>query len=305
MVGVILTILKMSGIVLLSLLALLLILIGIFLFLPINYRLKASKNAEGARGYLYVNWLFHLLRVCVEYEQESGMAYSVKVLFFQIFPKQEKNEKITRTKKIKKVPKTEKKDKTEESRNNNHNAEVSENITEVLQKEDIPKKTFQKNKEVPEEVQVVEKKKSLFEMVKEKIRKLKFTFWKICDKMKEICSAYEKFKEFIFSEEMKGSLKFLNEQRKYLVRHLKPSKADVYLHFGTDDPSLTGEILAALSVVYPFYGYKLEVVPDFEQVCFEGNVFIKGKIQCYVMLLTAWRAYKNKYIRKMIGKIKK
>lgn len=298
MVGVILTILKMIGIVLLSLLALLLILIGIFLFLPVNYRLKASKNAEGARGCLYVNWLFHLLRFCLEYEQESGMVYSVKFLFFQIFPKEERNEKTIRTKKIKQVQTTKKKDKTEESRNNNHNAEV-------LQKKDIPKKTFQKNKEVPEEVQVVEKKKSLFEMVKEKIRKLKFTFCKICDKMKEICSAYEKLKEFISSEELKGSLKFLNEQKKYLIRHLKPSKADVYLHFGTEDPALTGEILAALSVVYPFYGYKLEVVPDFEQVCLEGNIFIKGKIQCYVVLMTAWRAYRNKHIRKMIEKMKK
>lgn len=312
MLGIILIILKVIGIVLLFLLALLFILIGIFLFLPVNYRLKASKDAGKARGNLYVNWLFHLFRVCVEYEQGSEMKYSIKVLFFQIFPKTERKEKITKknkkSSKSQKIKETEKKDKTEESRNNNHKAyQTSENTAKVLQREDIPEENFQKKMDAPKKVPVTEKKKnkSLVDFVKEKIRKLKFTFGKICDKIKEICSGYEKCKEFITSEEMKGSLKFLNEQRKYLVRHLKPSKADIYLHFGTDDPALTGEILALLSVIYPFYGYKLEVVPEFEQVCLDGNIFIKGKIQCYVVLVTVWRAYKNKHIRKMIEKIKK
>lgn len=318
MAGVIITILKIIGIILLFIFALILILVGVFLFLPVKYQLKGSKDAEETRVFLIVNWLFHLLRIRVEYQKESGLVYSVKIFAFQVFPKPEKPEKITKTKKQKKVKKqksAEKQDKTEESRNTNHkDTPLLQNESGGVQEEDVPKETVPQNTEVLETAPTQtkksfhkekKKKKSLFELVKEQIIKLKFTFRKIYDKIKEICSGYEKCKEFITSEEMKGSLKFLNEQRKYLVRHLKPSKADVYLHFGTEDPALTGEILAALSVLYPFYGYKLNVEPDFEQVCFQGNIYVKGKIQCYVVLVTAWRAYKNKHIRKMIDRVRK
>lgn len=314
MTGIIITILKIIGIILLFIFALLLILLGVFLFLPVKYQLKGSKNAEETALFLAVSWLFRLLRIRVEYQKESGFVYSVRLLTFQIIPKPEKSEKTRKSKKQKKKKKT---DKNRESRDTNRkNGEIFQNVSEpvqkdVVQKKNIQRKTEQKEAENLEEIPNLKKKtfqkekKSLFEIFKEKIIKLKFTFQKIYDKIKEICSEYEKCKEFITSEELKGSLKFLNEQRTYLVRHLKPSKADVYLHFGTEDPAVTGEILAALSVLYPFYGYKLNVEPDFEQVCFQGNIFIKGKIQCYVMLLTAWRAYKNKHIRKMIDRIRK
>lgn len=294
MAGIILTILKIIGIILLSILALLVLLIGIFLFLPIQYQVKAEKNAEKASGCLYLSWLFHIFRVRVEFGSKSGVAYSVKLLFFQVFPRVEKKHKI------------------KENSNNNSiqkKAERCENPTkENVLSEKFPERNHEIRTEEPKEnpqTKSAAKKKTIVQLFLDKIRKLKFTFYKIYDKIKEICSGYEKFKQFVSSEELKGSLKFLNEQKKYLVRQLKPDRADAYVHFGTADPALTGEILAVLSIIYPFYGYQLEVVPDFEQVCLEGNIYIKGRVQCYVMLLTAWRAYKNKYIRKMIEKFRK
>lgn len=275
MAGVIVTILKIIGIVLASVFALLLMLIGIFLFLPVRYQLKGSKDAERAAFSLSVNWLCHLFRIRVDYEQESGLAYSVKLLFFQLFPRKVRTKKTLKNKEVKKEPALEKsepikqQDKTVEIRDNNYRPE-DKKIENSVGKE-----------------------------------KESFTFQKICDKIKGICSNCEKFKKFITSEEVKGMLKFLNEQRKYLVHHLKPSKADIYLCFGTEDPALTGQILAVLSVLYPFYGYKLDIVPDFEQAVFQGNAFVKGKVQFYAMLLTAWRAYKNQYIRNLIDRLRK
>lgn len=318
MAGIILTILKIIGIILLSILALLVLLIGIFLFLPIQYQVKAEKSAEKASGCLYLSWLFHIFRVRVEFGSKSGVAYSVKLLFFQVFPRVEKKHKIKENSNNNSIQK-----KAERSENPTKENVLSEKFPErnheirteepkERPQEEPEEKAKEKAKEKAEEepkenpqTKSAAKKKTIVQLFLDKIKKLKFTFYKIYDKIKEICSGYEKFKQFVSSEELKGSLKFLNEQKKYLVRQLKPDRADAYVHFGTEDPALTGEILAVLSIIYPFYGYQLEVVPDFEQVCLEGNIYIKGRVQCYVMLLTAWRAYKNKYIRKMIEKFRK
>lgn len=296
MAGVIVTILKIIGIVLVSILSLLLILIGVFLFLPVRYQLKGSKDAEKAALSLSVNWLCHLFRIRVKYEQDSGFVYSVKLLFFQLFPQKEKPEQ-----KNEPGQKNEPKQKNEPEQKN----ELEQKV-EV--KEDFPAAEQKTIKQPDKTVEIRDTKHKSADKKAENSNKRKketFTFQKICDKIKGICSSCEKFKKFITSEDVKGSLKFLNEQRKYLVRHLKPSKADVYIHFGTEDPALTGQILAVLSVLYPFYGYKLDIEPDFEQAVFEGSVFIKGKAQFYVVLLTLWRGYKNHYIRKMIDRVRK
>lgn len=293
MAGVIVTILKIIGIILVSILALLLILIGVFLFLPVQYQLRGSKDAEKAELSLYVNWLCHLFRIRVNYGQDSGLVYSVKLLFFQLFPQKEKPEKPQKEKKPKKKEKPERIEEPKEKAEVKDKPDIAESERikqpdKTVEIRDTNHKSADKRNETP-------KKKA----------KETFTFGNICDKIKGICSSCEKFKKFITSEEVKGTLKFLNEQRKYLVRHLKPSKADVYLHFGTEDPALTGQILAALSVLYPFYGYRLDIEPNFEQVVLEGNAFIKGNVQFYVILLTVWRAYKNQYIRKMIDRVRK
>lgn len=317
MAGVIVTILKIIGIILVSILALLLILIGVFLFLPVQYQLRGSKDAEKAELSLSVNWLCHLFRIRVNYGQDSGLVYSVKLLFFQLFPQKEKPEKPEKPQKEKKQKKKEKPEKIEEPK---EKAEAKDKPTAVeserikqpdktVEIRDTNHKSADKRNETPSKKakdthQEPEHDRGI-QKIKKKIEKLKFTFENICDKIKGICSSCEKFKKFITSEEVKGTLKFLNEQRKYLVRHLKPSKADVYLHFGTEDPALTGQILAALSVLYPFYGYRLDIEPDFEQAVLEGNAFIKGNVQFYVILLTVWRAYKNQYIRKMIDRVRK
>jgi hypothetical protein len=314
MAGVIVTILKIIGIIIVSILALFLILIGVFLFLPVQYQLRGSKDAEKAELSLSVNWLCHLFRVRVNYAQDSGFVYTVKLLFFQLFPRKEKPEKPVKPQKQKKPQKEEKPEKIKEK------AEVKEKPTKTeAERIKQPDKTVEirdtNHKSADKKVEIPNKKEKDtheesehdqgIQKIKKKIEKLKFTFQNICDKIKGICSSCEKFKKFITSEEVKGTLKFLNEQRKYLVRHLKPSKADVYLHFGTEDPALTGQILAALSVLHPFYGYRLDIEPDFEQAVFEGNVFIKGNVQFYAILLTVWRAYKNQYIRKMIDRVRK
>lgn len=314
MSGIILTILKIIGIILLVVIACILLVAVAILFYPVNYKVNAETNSEETTASVYISWLFQIFRFRLLYNSKEKLVYDLKILFFQILPEKEKADKKRKKgndkKKEKKVSKNvNEKQKAEENdtkEETTRKAEQQENKhkkdeqQENKQQKDSAPKTDDIEKAVENDKSFSKKISNLVETIKKKITNLKFTFRKICDKIKEIFSGYEKFREFILSEETKETLKFLNTQRKYLFRHIKPNKSDIYLHFGTEDPSTTGEILAVLSLVYAFYPWNLNVVPDFEESCFEGKIEIKGKLQSYVFLILLWRLYGNKNIKKII-----
>ena len=71
---VILTILKIIGIILLVVLGLILFLLLLVLFVPIRYRIDASKDAEGEQqihALIKVTWLLHLLNIRFLYPEEA------------------------------------------------------------------------------------------------------------------------------------------------------------------------------------------------------------------------------------------
>ena len=63
-----------------------------------------------------------------------------------------------------------------------------------------------------------------------------------------------------------------------LLKFLRPKKLTGNLHFGFEDPSVTGKVLAVLGALYPFYGEHIRINPDFENEIFEGDVLVKGNI---------------------------
>ena len=67
--------------------------------------------------------------------------------------------------------------------------------------------------------------------------------------------------------------------------------------FGFEDPCITGQVLAGLSILYPFVGGHIHLMPDFENQIFEGEAFVKGKIRLVYILATAIRLLVNKSVR--------
>lgn len=329
MVGIVLTILKVIGIILLILVGILLCFIGTVLFWPIYYRFTASKE-DGIQAVVNISWIFRILRFRGWYEQGKEFEYYFKVLFFQLYPKKEKNNKKKKNVSKKKESLSEnddtkedalKKDATEKEEIEKDEFERKETEKEeILQegtieesletqvdveeksqgnREEQKKRKQRKGKDSSESKKEAER-QNIFYKIKDKIKHIKFTFQKFCNKVKELLGNYEKFKEFVTSEETRETLKFLNRQRKYLARHLKPDKFQVNIHYGMDDPAHTGEILAAYSVMYPFLPGKWNIIPDFENACIDGNINMKGKVRLYTILIVLWRCYKNETINKFI-----
>ena len=83
--AILLTILKIIGIILLVILGLVLLIILLVLFSPISYRITANHNENDTRarakvGFLVVNGL-------VSFIKGEGLDYGVKILFFKIYPR--------------------------------------------------------------------------------------------------------------------------------------------------------------------------------------------------------------------------
>ena len=83
----------------------------------------------------------------------------------------------------------------------------------------------------------------------------------------------------------------------FFIRKIKPDKIKGYIRFGLEDPYNTGQVLAVLSVLYPFYGENIQIYPEFEQEIIEGDVFFKGRIHLIHLLLVLGRAYFDKNVK--------
>jgi len=81
-IGVLLTILKVLGIILLSILGLLLIIILLFLFVPFVYKIRVKYVDKQLEAEGEVSFLFRLLRARAAYKDE--LSYEAKAVFFTL-----------------------------------------------------------------------------------------------------------------------------------------------------------------------------------------------------------------------------
>ena len=81
-IGVLLTILKVLGIILLSILGLLLIIILLFLFVPFVYKIRVKYVGKQLEAEGEVSFLFRLIRARAAYKDE--LSYEAKAAFFTL-----------------------------------------------------------------------------------------------------------------------------------------------------------------------------------------------------------------------------
>jgi hypothetical protein len=72
---------------------------------------------------------------------------------------------------------------------------------------------------------------------------------------------------------------------KKLLKHVLPTKLKSTIIFGTGDPCSTGQALGALSILYSFYGDKIQITPDFENKRLEGKHYARGRIRLVTILI--------------------
>ena len=92
MISVILTILKILGLILLILLGILILVVCLVLFIPVRYRIEGDYQSSKATVSSRITWLLHFVsaRILMEYENAFSLHIAVRVLGIPIFDNKKK-----------------------------------------------------------------------------------------------------------------------------------------------------------------------------------------------------------------------
>jgi hypothetical protein len=302
---VLVSILKILGIIILCILAFLLLTILLVLFVPVRYNISVEfdKNKDILDVRAVAGWLL-FIKFILGYS-DKRLSYKLKVFFFNVLnsdkPKAHKQKKAVT------------KAKPSEAKKTVQEAKISED-----EKVSEEKKASEDEKAVPEAKASEEKKTSEYkESVKESkkhsfvflhpseiydivINKILDVIERISALIKEILNNADKICRLAANEENRQFLLFLLGEIKSVFKAVLPKKHSIYLKLGFADPSLTGEILGAYSVIKHAFNLNFVLEPDFDREVIEAKFNIKGSIRVISLLVVGIRVYCNKTFKKLI-----
>lgn len=289
MLHILLMLLKIIGILLAVILGLILLVIFVVLFAALKYEVAAAADGDmkSVKANIKFSWLFHLISGFAVYEEQK-LNWQVKVAWKKI-----------------NVPKAEAEQSTEKAE------EIAKEVTHEVVEETtaVFDETIQDVKN--ESAEITESTKKNENTSKKQAKKVPFkekircSIQKISDKMKEIKNLKDKIVGFLTAENHKKAFQKLLKELLRLLKKLKPKKLKANVEFGFEDPYKTGSILAYLSMLYPFYGDNINIVPDFTEQVLKGNVFIKGYIRISYMVSMGIRLILDRNIRFTIKDVMK
>lgn len=329
MLHIILLILKIIGWILLAVLGLIVLLICVTLFVPLRYRADAicKGTIDSLYGRIRFSWLLHLVSGHAVYDG-GKLDWTVRIAWKKIraeeevtlsaeedFPYEEEETGKTNTEKVNT-------EKTETEKTIVSNDKILEKTLPVETdadkgKDDIRRLEMPQQKDgkaekaqrKEEQTGPFDKMAGLCQRIYQKLtafyEKIKYTFDKICDTIKSLLEKKDKLTGFITDEVHKSAFFTLLAEVKRLLRFLKPKKLEAKIHFGFDDPSVTGKVLAAVSMAYPFIGEHADIEPDFEQQVLEGNLLAAGRIRVLYAVIMFWNLVWNKNVRTTFKHIRK
>ena len=299
MIHILFLILKIIGWILLFLLVILLLLILTILFYPVRYRLSAKGEntldtlvADGK-----VSWLFHLISGSASYEH-GELKWKLRLAWKKFASsKEEQNEtseKSVAPDPLEKEPLED--EKKSEIKDNPPEKDVkidkaSEKGTKIekepgIEKESGTEKTKAREERRPENVQT-----------ESKLKKIKYTFQKLCGTIKKAGEKKEFLTAFLTYEKHQRAFEAVKKELCHLLHVLKPKKLQANVTFGFSDPSWTGYLLAFLGSIYGLIGEYVQIQPDFEERKLEGNASAEGKIRVIYFAVPAWKLFWNKDVK--------
>lgn len=281
MIGILLTALKIIGIVILAIIALALLIILMVLFIPIRYKGKVYFK-EVPDIALSVTWFFKFLSLNITYKDGLDIIGKVGWLFkvYSNHDDTDTNEETEDHKlKVREIVDTVNENKKEDiSVDNTNKANViteenleAENKIKALDKQE--KKQSKKKKSKSNKKKSTAKKESKLD--------------KLINKAKDI-------HYLLTEEENKKTLLRMLEKTKNLLVHILPKRIVGFFKFGFDDPSTTGQVLEAVAIFYPLYRDDFKIVPMFYDEIIEVDISFKGRLRVFYALYIGLILWLNK-----------
>lgn len=317
MLGILLTILKIIGIILLVLIGLILLAAAVILLVPIRYHGEGAREEKILSGNVKLTWLLHMISASASLS-EDGTKIRVCLFGKTIYPKS----------KAKKMPKQEAPKKSEKSEKPKQQFDtVSKDVATIYEPQkpipELPKKEKNIADEAPEAKKMdepeSEKKqqsqkeksarpdvKSKFEAIKQKLLAVKEKFIDSKAGIQKIKNKIDYWKNLLTSDPVKEAMGFLWKKAKGLLHHILPRRMTGRIHFGFEDPSKTGKTLAYFSMLYPFTKENLVIEPEFEteELILEGDIAFRGRIRLGYLVYVALSVVLNKNIRRQYKRLR-
>lgn len=332
MLHILLFILKIIGIILAVILGIVILLISIVLFVPVRYELsgKCDGRLDTLKGKVTVTWLLHLIRLDAYYKN-SRLKWRLRIAWIKRTGGQGKapaaevrgvKEEETDESKQKEASevlesKEEISETCEESRKEHESCEETgaESMEEVSEEESGAHETAestQKQGTNGEEGQRADTQRpdsakessGIGRKIKGIFGKIKQLFQSICDKIRELLEKKDRLSEFIGDEVHVGAFRKAKKEVFHLLKRLNPKKLTANIRYGFDDPCTTGQVLAGLSILYPFFGDHVNIIPDFENRILHGNLYVKGRVHGYYFLILCWNLIWCRHVRQTYKDIK-
>ncbi|RGM75077.1 hypothetical protein [Agathobacter rectalis] len=277
------TILKVIGIILLVVLALILTALFCVLFVPVKYRAVGSFENTDIRAKAHVSWLFHLFALHIEYADETDgyirLAFVKRKLFDDADSDYENDEKAAEASDddvMDEAAKTETEDK------------VSENTG------DEPKISADENQHIKQQTKLTHKK------TYKKPHKKQFK-----EKSEKIKTGIGKLKREYGDERNKAAFSHLKKELFIILKRICPRRLKLTMVYSTGSPDTTGISLGILACFPVGYTNRWRITPDFESEnpYAKGSFDIKGHVIVISILAATLRILFDKNCRRLYNRI--
>jgi len=333
---VILSILKIIGIILLVIIALVIALLLLVLLWPVTYKASADLKPEVKRGGAKVSWLLGLLQFRVAFDSSLEKPLAKDIRIFGISLEKIKNllkgkdkgekEKEARKKKLKKLkekdPETyerlreEARERRRLEREKLKAEEEAEKKAEAARREELKKKRAKPRKKlaftretaihavrrfvrhtVVYFVQFMEDLFSLPGLIAHKVKE-------VAGKVRNTAGMVSRWAGFASDASTWQAVGFILKKLKKMLRHIRPRKISGHITYGFEDPYQTGLVLAGAESFYPVWGKSFDLVPDFAEKRLEGDAALRGHIIIGYVIWQAVLVWFNKDVKKVLAFLK-
>ncbi len=301
------TILKVIGIILLVVLALILTALLCVLFVPVKYRTVGSFDNTDIRAKAHVSWLFHLFALHIEYADETDgyirLVFVKKKLFdnYEALDDDDMDE----------AAKTETEDKVSENTGDEPqiSAEELEHVTDEQAEDECTAQTHNEQMTANDENQQIKQQTKLTHQKTynkrnkkphKKSHKKQFK-----DKSDKIKNCIYKLKREYSDERNKAAFSHLKKELFIILKRICPRRLKLTMVYSTGSPDTTGISLGILACFPVGYTNRWRITPDFEseKPYAKGSFDIKGHVIVISILAATLRILFDKNCRRLYNRI--
>ncbi len=298
------TILKVIGIILLVVLALILTALLCVLFVPVKYRAVGSFDNTDIRAKAHASWLFHLFALHIEYADETDgyirLVFVKKGLFADSLGD---NYEAFNDDVMDDAAKTETEDKVSENTGDESKipAEESEHVADDQIENESTARTHNEYRSVTDENQHIKQQtKPTHKRTYKKPHKKQFK-----DKSDKIKNCIYKLKREYSDERNKAAFSHLKKELFIILKRICPRRLKLTMVYSTGSPDTTGISLGILACFPVGYTNRWRITPDFEseKPYAKGSFDIKGHVIVISILAATLRILFDKNCRRLYNRI--